>query len=83
MQKLASGAFFGRTIGCRAIAGITLKECCYDPEVIIPPHKHESAFIDLVLEGGCSEVVQGQARQRGRATLAFHPAWEVHAARSS
>jgi AraC family transcriptional regulator len=81
VKKLAQGVFFGRTHGCRAVPGITLMESFYGPEVIIPPHEHAAAFFDYVLEGFCSEVVQGQPRQRGRATLAFHPAGEVHANR--
>jgi AraC family transcriptional regulator len=78
VPKLASGTFFGRTHGCRAVAGITLKVSHYDPEATIPPHEHESAFFDFVLKGFCSEVVGGQPRPRGPATLAFHPAGEVH-----
>jgi AraC family transcriptional regulator len=81
VPKLDRGAFFGRTHGCRAVAGVTLKESWYGPEMIIPPHEHAAAFFDFVLEGRCSEFVQGQARQRGGGSLAFHPAGEVHANR--
>ena len=78
VTKLAPGAFFGRTHHCREVAGITLMESLYGPEVIIPPHEHAAAYFDFVLEGLCREVVHGQARQRGRGSLAFHPAGEVH-----
>jgi AraC family transcriptional regulator len=81
VKKLAQGAFFGRTHSRRAVPGITLMESLYGAEVNIPPHEHATAFFDYVLEGFCSEVVHGQSRQRGRATLAFHPAGEVHANR--
>jgi AraC family transcriptional regulator len=53
-------------------------ESLYGPEVIIPPHEHAAAYFDFVLEGFCREVVHGQTRQRGPASLAFHPAGEVH-----
>src|SRR6267142_2971495 len=78
VTKLASGIFFGRTHYCREVEGITLTESLYGPEVIIPPHEHAAAYFDFVLEGFCREVVHGQARQRGRGSLAFHPAGEVH-----
>jgi AraC family transcriptional regulator len=78
VTKLAPGAFFGRTRHCREVAGISLLESLYGPEVIIPPHEHAAAYFDFVLEGFCREVVHGQARQRGRGSLAFHPAGEVH-----
>jgi AraC family transcriptional regulator len=39
------------------------------------------AFFDLVLDGSCSEVVGSRTRDRGRSTLAFHPAGEVHSSR--
>jgi AraC family transcriptional regulator len=78
VTKLAPGAFFGRTHHCREVAGITLTESLYGPEVIIPPHEHAAAFFDFILEGFCREVVHGQARHRGRWSLAFHPAGEVH-----
>src|SRR5438270_10269231 len=78
VPELAPGTFFGRTHSSRAVAGITLKVSHYGPEVTIPPHEHESIFFDLVLDGFCSEVVDGRPRPRGPATLAFHPAGEVH-----
>jgi AraC family transcriptional regulator len=53
-------------------------ESLYGPEVIIPPHEHAAAYFDFVLEGFCREVVHGQTRQRGRGSLAFHPAGEAH-----
>src|SRR5437879_3904996 len=81
ITKLARGAFFGRTHRCRAVAGSTLMESLYGPDVIIPPHEHVAAFFDFVLEGFCHEVVRGQARPRDRWSLAFHPAGEVHSNR--
>jgi AraC family transcriptional regulator len=50
VTKLAPGAFFGRTHHCREVAGITLTESLYGPEVIIPPHEHAAAYFDFVLE---------------------------------
>jgi AraC family transcriptional regulator len=78
VTKLAPGVFFGRVRHCRTVAGISLTESIYGPEVIIPPHEHASAYFDFVLEGFCREVVNGQTRQRGPGSLAFHPAGEAH-----
>jgi AraC family transcriptional regulator len=79
--KLPPGTFFGRTEGTRRLAGITILESIYSPEQAVPPHAHAAAFFDLVVDGSCSEVVGGQARERGPGTLAFHPAGEIHASR--
>jgi AraC family transcriptional regulator len=81
VTTLARGAFFGRTYRCRNLGGITLTESLYGPNVVIPPHAHMSAYFDVVLEGDCHEVVDGRTRERGRWSLAFHPAGEVHADR--
>jgi len=76
--KLAPGSFFGRTLRRQRVAGIIVLESVYSPELRIPAHEHAEAFFDLVLEGCCSEVHQGRARQRDRSTLAFHPPGEIH-----
>jgi AraC family transcriptional regulator len=78
VRKLPSGSFFGQIRSRRTVAGITIVESAYSPELRIPPHQHAEAFFDLVLDGACSEVVQGRPRQRERLTLGFHPAGEVH-----
>jgi AraC family transcriptional regulator len=76
--KLPPGSFLGRTQATRWVPDITVLESVYSPEHSLPPHEHAAAFFDLVVDGTCSEVVGGQRRDRGRSTLAFHPAGEVH-----
>jgi AraC family transcriptional regulator len=78
ITKLPPGSFFGRTISRRAIAGISALESAYSPGLHIPAHEHVAAFFDLVVAGGCTEVLGGHARARGLWTCAFHPAGEVH-----
>jgi hypothetical protein len=53
VTKLGPGVFFGRVIHCRKVAGITLMESLYGPEVIIPPHEHAGAY-DRTPHVGCS-----------------------------
>jgi AraC family transcriptional regulator len=81
VQKLDSGSFFGQTQERWTVAGIIVLESSYHIDHAVPPHEHSAAFFDLVLEGGCSEVVGTHVRDRDRSTLAFHPAGEVHSSR--
>jgi AraC family transcriptional regulator len=76
--KLPSGSFFGQTHSRRALAEITVVGSVYAADLHIPPHAHEASFFDFVIEGACTEILGGQTRSRGRSTLAFHPAGEVH-----
>jgi AraC family transcriptional regulator len=78
VMKLPSGTFFGRTQSRQVVAEIILLESVYTSELCVPPHDHAAAFFDLVVRGTCAEVLGGQTRTRGRSTLAFHPAGEVH-----
>jgi AraC family transcriptional regulator len=80
-MKLPSGSFFGRTQSRRELAEITVVESVYAADLCIPPHDHDAAFFDFVIEGACTEVLGCQTRSRGRSTLAFHPAGEVHSSR--
>jgi AraC family transcriptional regulator len=81
VTKLREGSFFGQSLGCRTVAGITLTESLYHSAVFVPPHEHATAYFDLVVDGFCSEFVHRQARSRSRSTLAFHPAGEIHHSR--
>src|SRR5262245_32392090 len=81
VTKLLPGAFLGRTVKSRTIAGITLLESSYSPGLCLPAHAHAAAFFDLIVGGACVEILGGQTRPRGRATHAFHPAGEVHSSR--
>ena len=78
ITKLPPGSFFGRTISRRAITGISALEAAYSAGLRIPAHAHVAAFFDLVVAGGCTEVLGGHTRTRGLGTFAFHPAGEVH-----
>jgi AraC family transcriptional regulator len=78
---LDRGAFFGRTHRSRIVAGIRLTESVYRPGVVLAAHAHVASYFDVVLDGFCSEVVDGQSRERGRWSLAFHPAGELHSNR--
>jgi AraC family transcriptional regulator len=78
ITKLPPGSFFGRTISKRAITGISALESAYSPGLRIPAHEHVAAFFDLIVAGGCTEMLAGRTRTRGRWTFAFHPAGEVH-----
>jgi AraC family transcriptional regulator len=80
-MKLPLGSFFGRTQSQRVFAEILVVESVYASELEIPPHDHAAAFFDFIVGGACTEILGGQSRTRGRSTLAFHPAGEVHSSR--
>jgi AraC family transcriptional regulator len=81
VRKLPSGTFFGQPRNRRVVAGIVVVESVHPRELAIPPHEHETAFFDFVVAGACTESLGSRSRARDRATLAFHPAGEVHASR--
>jgi AraC family transcriptional regulator len=76
--RLSAGSFYGRAQAARKAPDITLLESVYSPEQSLPPHEHAAAFFDLIVDGTCSERIGGRLRERGCATLAFHPPGEVH-----
>jgi AraC family transcriptional regulator len=81
VTQLPPGSFFGRTQGRQVVAGITVLESAYSPGQGLPRHEHAAAFFDLVVGGACVEILGGRTRARGRGSLAFHPAGEVHSSR--
>ena len=76
--RLPRGKFYGRQVMAKEIAGLTLTECVYDPELTINEHCHESAYFCLILKGTYTEVYENRIRQCKPLSLIFHPANERH-----
>jgi AraC family transcriptional regulator len=77
--KLAPGDFLGEVRFRRHVAGLTLEESIYGPDLRLPRHAHECAFFYLVLEGSSTEIYGTRVRAAERSHLVFHPAGETHA----
>jgi len=63
------------------VPGFFLTETTYVPRVELPVHKHEQAYICVVLRGSYTEILGGLKRECGAMTVAFHPASEPHSER--
>ena len=78
-MKLLSGRWYGNTLNKDSVAGLTLTETLYGPNLKLPQHSHEQAYFCLVLKGAYTESYGRQSRACKTATLIFHPADESHA----
>jgi AraC family transcriptional regulator len=79
--RLPRGKFYGQPLLRKDIAGLTLTETFYSPELIIDEHCHQSAFFCLILKGTYTEVYENRIRECKPLSLFFHPANEVHSNR--
>ena len=73
--------FYGRVVHTRHIGDLTLTETVFDPSSVVPSHSHDSSRLCLVLQGGFTEHVGGDAKRCAAGALLFHPAHEPHAQR--
>jgi AraC family transcriptional regulator len=78
LLKLKSGHFHGQTLRCRSVADVIFTETHYPAQADIGAHAHESAYLCLVRRGAYTEWYGNQTRTCGPATVAFHPAGEIH-----
>lgn len=61
-----------------SIAGLTLTETSYAPNLRLPKHSHEQAYFCFVLRGGFVEDYGKRSRSCRSSTLIFHPSGETH-----
>jgi AraC family transcriptional regulator len=61
------------------VAGLTLLECQYSPDLLMPQHWHDYAHFVLVLGGACTDTCRKDSRRYGPSHLVFYPAGEPHA----
>jgi AraC family transcriptional regulator len=58
-----------------------LTEAAYPSRCLMPPHRHESAYITFVVCGGLEEEVGGRSEQFDPGGMMIKPAGEVHSNR--
>lgn len=78
---MARGQFWGEPLRCSDLRGLTLTDYTYRPSLRIVPHRHESAYVSVVLAGGYEESLQSGARMCPAGTVTFHLPNEQHADR--
>ncbi|HWT03104.1 MAG TPA: AraC family transcriptional regulator [Pyrinomonadaceae bacterium] len=69
---------YGTLLKTSVVAGLTLTETAYSPNLQLPRHSHQSTYFCLVLQGSFTELYERGSRPCSPATLIFHPAGERH-----
>ncbi|HJQ39510.1 MAG TPA: AraC family transcriptional regulator [Thermoanaerobaculia bacterium] len=78
---LPRGTFCGDAVSSRDVRGLTLTDYTYRPALRIAPHRHETAYLSIVLTGGYEESLQSGERTCRAGTVTFHLPNEQHADR--
>ena len=76
--KLSSGTFYGEEASSRRTTGLTMTYSVYQPNLRIPMHSHERAFISLLRKGAYTESYGGRTILCEAGTLILHPEGESH-----
>lgn len=69
----------GTVLNSTEVAGLTLSETAYAPQLRLARHSHQSPYFCFVLAGGFTEVYGRRSRVCDRSILIYHPAGESHA----
>jgi AraC family transcriptional regulator len=75
---LSAGQFHGDIVRSREIGGFLLTEDVYRPNLRIPRHSHELAYLSFVVDGSYTEHSKSKTRECTLGTAIFHPASETH-----
>jgi len=76
--KLPEGQYYGRNLMSMRANGLFLSESGYAPNTSVPRHSHTNSYFNVALDGSQNEDFGEGTREYRSATLAFHPAGEVH-----
>ncbi len=83
MMTLPPTQFFGETIVRRQLPHFFITENIYSDGMSLQPHEHERPFLAVCISGAYSESVASTTYERVASTVAFHPAHERHASKTS
>src|SRR5688572_14606857 len=70
------GRFWGEPLRAQDVHGLTLTEYSHKPALRVAAHRHEAAYLSLVLSGGYEEALGGKTRTCRPRTVTFHLAGE-------
>jgi AraC family transcriptional regulator len=76
---LTPGELHARTPKMSKVAGITLWQTLYAPDLKMQAHSHRSAFVHLVLRGAVEETCRRTTYTSTPSAVIFHPADFIHA----
>ena len=76
--ETGSTNFYGNGSGSWRMAAFTLSESVYPANLKMPVHRHEPAYLGIVLKGAYSETVATRTRFCKQLTTIFHPPNESH-----
>ncbi len=79
MSRHPSDSHHGQRIRSQKIAGISLTEIVYAPQLKVPRHSHQHACFGLVLQGAYDEIYRNKTLSSGLSSIKFRPAEESHA----
>lgn len=68
----------GEVLRKTSVAGFTLTERAYAPDLRLPKHLHQEPDFCFVLTGGFTEISGQEARYCRPGSLLFHPSGEAH-----
>ena len=77
-MRLPYKRLHGDVVVNTSVAGLTLSETSYAPNLKLPKHSHEQAYFCFVLAGGFIEDYGKRSRSCRPSTLIFHPSGETH-----
>jgi AraC family transcriptional regulator len=75
---IRSTNFYGNGSGSWQLGALTLSESVYPANLKMPVHRHEPAYLGIVLKGQYSETVASKTRLCKHLTTIFHPPAESH-----
>jgi AraC family transcriptional regulator len=76
--QLPRGAYFGRKLLSREMAGLILTEKTHPVGERTPVHAHQQPYLCLVLEGSWKEQFEGGNRTCTPRTVIYHPSGDAH-----
>ena len=78
VMNIRSGRFHGDLLRRTVVAGFTLAERVYTPELKLPEHSHQEPYFCFVLAGSFTEISGQQSWNCRPGSLLFHPPGEAH-----
>lgn len=77
-RTLESGAFFGRSVVVKRVAGLIIVDSLHSAGLRVPRHEHEHAYLSLIRDGGFRESYGRRQRVVVPGMLLVSPPGEGH-----
>jgi len=78
MEHLRGGQNFGKNRMCLQLADLILTEQFYNPNVVVPWHYHENAYLAYHLKGSVTEVTKKTTYTCAPSTVVYHNWQDPH-----